>query len=199
MNDKAKTLKVIKIGFAFVLAFVFVFTAIYSYADNWQYTYELTFLSNISTGLFLSVVGILLLCNKSVLQFLFLDFTILLLIVFGVSLAFAAEFNFAGGFAFLHIVNPLLMLAFYLFLSDQTKVKWQFLFTILAMPMVYMIFAFIFGATTGIYIYFFLDYTKFGVGYTVLFILGIAVGLVAVGAGLYFLNRSIHKRILKDI
>lgn len=199
MTDKDKTLRIIKICSAFALAFVFVFTAIYSYADDLKYTYELTFLSNLSAGLFLLVAGILWLCNKSVPQFLFLDFTILLLIVFGVCMAFAAEFNFAGSFAFLHIVNPLLMLTFYLFFSDQSKAKWQFLFTILTMPIIYIIFALIFGATTGNYIYFFLDYTKYGVGYTVLFILGIAVGLAAVGIGLYFLNRLIHKRILKGI
>lgn len=192
-------MKIIKIGSAFALAFVFVFTAIYSYAGNLKYVYELTFLSNLLTGLFLLSVGILWLCSKSVPQFLFLDFTILLLIVFGVCMAFAAEFNFAGGFAFLHIVNPLLMLAFYLFLSNQTNVKWQFLFTLLAMPMAYVIFALIFGSAMGNYIYFFLDYTKYGAGYTVLFILGIAVGLAAVGTGLYFLNRFIHKCILKNV
>lgn len=199
MNDNDKTLRIIKICSAFALAFVFVFSTIYSCANNFKYTYELTFLSNFSTGLFLLTVGILWLLNKPVPQFLFLDFTILLLIVFGVSLAFAAEFNFAGGFAFLHIVNPLLMLAFYLFLSNQTNVKWQFLFTILAMPIIYIIFALIFGATTGKCIYFFLDYAKYGVGYTILFILGIAVGLAAVGTALYSLNRQIHKRILKSI
>lgn len=199
MQNKDKTLKIIKIGSAFALAFVFVFTAIYSYAGNLKYVYELTFLSNLLTGLFLLAVGILWLCSKSVPQFLFLDFTILLLIVFGVCIAFAAEFNFAGGFAFLHIVNPLLMLAFYLFLSNSTNVKWQFLFTLLAMPMAYVTFALIFGSATGNYIYFFLDYTKYGAGYTVLFILGIAVGLSAVGTGLYFLNRLIHKRILKSV
>ena len=199
MTDNDKTLRIIKICSAFALAFAFVFSAFYSYADDLKYTYELTFLSNLSTGLFLSVVGILWLCHKSIPQFLFLDFTILLLIVFGVCMAFAAEFNFVGGFAFLHIVNPLLMLAFYLFLSNQINVKWQFLFTILTMPIIYIIFALIFGATTGNYIYFFLDYTKYGVGYTILFILGIAVGLVAVGTGLYFLNRLIHKHILKNL
>lgn len=197
MKDKA--LKIIKISSAFTLFFVLIFTALYSYYSDMKYVYELTFLSNFLTGLFLLSVGILWLCNKSVPQFLFLDFTILLLIVFGVCMAFVAEFNFEGGFAFLHIVNPLLMFVFYLFLSDQTKVKWQFLFTVLVMPLLYLIFALIFGATTGNYIYFFLDYTEYGVGYTILFILGIAVGLVAVGTGLYFLNRRIHKHILKKL
>lgn len=194
-----KCLKPIKISAAFLLAFVFLFTAVYSYRASFEFAYELTFLSNFSAGLFLSVVGILWLCNQKVAEFLFLDFTILLLIVFGVCMVFVAEFNFEGGFAFLHIVNPLLMLVFYLIFSDQTKVKWQFLFTVLVMPIAYMIFALIFGATTGNYIYFFLDYTQYGAGYTVLFLVGIAAGLIAVSVGLYFLNRLVHKHLLKSV
>ena len=197
MNGKVS--KAIKISLAFAFSFVLIFTALYSYCSDIKYAYELTFLSNLLTGLFLLSVGILWLCNKSVPQFLFLDFTILLLIVFGVCMAFVAEFNFEGGFAFLHIVNPLLMFVFYLFLSNQTKVKWQFLFTVLVMPIAYLIFALIFGATTGNYIYFFLDYSKYGVGYTILFISGILTGLIAVSVGLYFLNGLIHKHILKNI
>lgn len=197
MNGKVS--KAIKISSAFAFSFVLIFTALYSYCSDIKYAYELTFLSNLLTGLFLLSVGILWLCNKSVPQFLFLDFTILLLIVFGVCMAFVAEFNFEGGFAFLHIVNPLLMFVFYLFLSNQTKVKWQFLFTVLVMPIAYLIFALIFGATTGNYIYFFLDYSKYGVGYTILFVSGILTGLIAVSVGLYFLNGLIHKHILKNI
>lgn len=194
-----KILKILKISSAFVLSFIFIFTAVFSYCDNINYIYELTFLSNFFTGLFLLSVGIIWLCNKSVPQFLFLDFTILLLIVFGVCMAFINNFNMNGGFAFLHLVNPLLMLAFYLFLSDLTNVKWQFLFTILALPAVYILFALIFGAATGNYIYFFLDYVKYGAGYTILFILGILIGLIVVSIGLYFLNRLIHNHILKNI
>ena len=197
MNSKAS--KKIKISLAFAIAFIFIFTVLYSYRDDIKYAYELTFLSNFLTGLFLLSVGILWLCNKSMPQFLFLDFTILLLIVFSVCMAFVAEFNFEGGFAFLHIVNPLLMFVFYMLLSNQTKVKWQFLFTALVMPIAYLIFALIFGATTGNYIYFFLDYTEYGTAYTILFVLGILIGLIAISVGLYFLNRLIHKHILKDI
>ena len=197
MNSKSS--KIIKISSTFALAFVLIFTALYSYRADIKYAYELTFLSNLLTGLFLLIVGILWLCNKSVPQFLFLDFTILLLIVFGVCMAFVAEFNFEGGFAFLHIVNPLLMFVYYLFLSNQIKTKWQFLFTVLAMPIVYLIFALIFGATTGNHIYFFLDYKEYGTAYTILFVLGILIGLIAISVGLYYLNRLVHKHILKEI
>jgi len=196
---KEKTSRIIKIGVAFALAFIFVFTALYSYGGNFEYAYQLTFLSNFSAGLFLLVVGILALLNKAVPQFLYLDFTVLLLIVFGVCMAFVTEFNFQGGFVFLHIVNPLLMLVFFLFCSNQSKIKWPFLFTVAAMPSVYLVFALIFGAVTDNYIYFFLDYAQYGVGNTVLFVSGILAGLIVVGVGLYYLNRLIHKYILKNI
>ncbi len=197
MNNK--TLKPIKISSAFALAIMFIFTAFCGYYDAMEYTYQLTFLSNFLTGVFLLAVGILWFRNKSVPQYFFLDFTMLLLIVFGVCIAFVGEFNFSDSFAFLHIVNPLLMLVFYLFLSNQTKTKWQFIITVLALPLAYLIFALIFGATTGDYIYFFLDYKEYGAGYTVLFIFGILVGLVGISVGLYFLNRLIHKHILKNV
>ncbi len=197
MQDR--TLKITKISAAFALSFIFVFTALYSYRGDFEYVYELTYLSNLLTGLFLLVAGIFLLFNKSVPQFLYLDFTILLLIVFGVCMAFVAEFNFEGGFVFLHIVNPLLMLAFFLFCANQSKVKRQYLFTVVAMPLVYLIFALIFGMVTDNYIYFFLDYTEYGVGNTVLFVLGILAGLILVSLGLYYLNKLIHKHILKNI
>lgn len=130
---------------------------------------------------------------------MYLDFAVMLLIVFGVCMTFVTEFNFEGCFVFLHIINPLLMLAFFLFCSNQLRVKWPLLFTVLSMPSLYLIFALIFGAATDNYIYFFLDYTEYGVGNTVLFVLGILAGLIVVGVGLYYFNRFIHKHILKNV
>lgn len=193
----SKLYHTLKIGFAFALAFVFIFTALYIYRGNYKQACELTFLSNLSAGLFLSVVGFLLLCKRNIPQFLFLDFAILLFIVFIICMVFFNDFRleggFKGGFAFLHIVNPLLMLAFYLFFSNQTKGKWQYIFTALVMPISYLIFAIIFGEATGNYIYPTLNYTEYGAGNTVLFIFGVLIGLLVFSAGLYFINRLIHK------
>ena len=197
MTDKR--IKNIKICTAFMLSFVFMFTALYSYRGNYKQVCELTFLSNLSSGIFLLIVGLLWICNKDVPQFLFLDFAILLFIVFGICMAFFKDFNqeggFRGGFAFLHIVNPLLMLVFYLFFSNQAKVTWQFIFTGLTMPVAYLAFALIFGAATGNYIYPILNYTENGVVNTVLFIFGAIIGIIAIDVGLYFLNKFIHKYI----
>lgn len=195
MNNKI--VKNFQISVNLILAFVFLISSLYTYRNDFHYAYELTFLSNFLTGLFLLIAGILTLCKKKIPQFLFLNFTILLLIVFIVSVSFFADFNFKGGFAFLHIVNPLLMLLFYLFFSDQTAVTWKFLLTIWILPFIYLIFALVFGALSGQYIYFFLNYPELGIHYTILLILGILIGLTVVSIGLYFFNRYLHRHLLK--
>lgn len=193
-----KVLKIIKISSAFALALLFLTTVLYSYWEYMSSFYYMTFLGNFLTGIFLFIVGILWIFNKNIPQFLILCFTVLMALVFGVTMA-TQDFYFSDGYLFLHVINPLLMVIFYLLISNQLSVKWYFVFTACAMPLAYMIFAFIFGAHTGDYIYYYLDYKKFGTGNTTLFILGIAVGLVAASIGLYYLNRLIHKRILKNI
>ncbi|MDE7107140.1 MAG: Pr6Pr family membrane protein, partial [Clostridiales bacterium] len=184
MNNKI--LKIIKISSAFALAILFLVTSIYTYwnANGMKYFYEMSFLGNFITGIFLIVVGIIQICNKQVPQYLILCFTILMLLILGVEIV-VQDFWFSDGWGFVHFVNPLLMFIFYLFISNQTNVKLYFALTTLAMPLAYMIFAFIFGMCTGDYVYDFLDYKEFGTGNTVLFIFGVAVGLTSISIGLY--------------
>lgn len=194
---KEKSLSIIKIFFAFALSFILLFTTLYSYRNSFEYLYELTFLSNFLSGLFLLIVCIFWFFNKQIPQFLFLDFTMLLLIVFGVCMAFVTDFNFEGGFLYLHIVNPILMLAFYMVFSNQRKTKWQFIFTVLLLPLIYLIFALIYGTSTDNYIYFFLDYNAYGIAYSILFIFSILVGLIVMSIILYGINKLMHRHIFK--
>ncbi|MDE6303105.1 MAG: Pr6Pr family membrane protein, partial [Clostridia bacterium] len=149
--------------------------------------YELSFLGNIFTGVFLFVIAIVWIFNKQIPQYIILDFTVLMLLILGVEVV-TQDFYFKDGWAFVHFVNPVLMFVFYLFASNQKNVKWYLSFTALVLPIIYMIFAFIFGACTGDYIYDFLDFNEFGVGNTVLFIFGTAAGLSAISVGIHFLN-----------
>lgn len=193
-----KKLKIIKSTTSIILGVLFVFTALYSYWGNWS-VYQLTFLSNFVCGVFLIISGILFAVGKNVPEFLFLDFSMLLLIVIGVCVAFWGQFSFSGSLLFLHALNPILMLLFYLFISNQEKSKNWAVATVIAMPLAYLIFALIFGTITGNYIYFFLEYSTFGVFNMILVILVILVGLIAIGFGLLYLNKLIHKHILKEI
>lgn len=174
-----------------------MFTTLSSYRFNFEYAYELTFLGNFLAGLFLLIVGFFWLFKKQVPEILFLNLTMLLLITFGVCMAFVADFNFEGGFLFLHIINPLLMLAFYLVFSNQSKTKWQYIFTVFVLPLIYLIFALIYGASTDDSIYFFLDYDTYGIGYSITFISGILVGLFVISIVLYCINKLIHRYIIK--
>lgn len=192
-----KVLKIIKIFLSFVIAFALVFTSLFTYRQHLSETYELTFLSSFIVGIFFMVCGVLLLFNKRVPQIMYLCATILLLIVFFVCIAFSNQFQMSGGFAFLHVVNPLLVLAYYLFLSDLSKTTVKLVPTVAAIPLLYLAFVLIFGSVTGNYIYFFMNYEKVGVWYSVLFIIGILAGIFAFGFALYYLNRFIRKLINK--
>lgn len=194
---REKTLKIIKIGLSFTIAFVLVFTALFTYREHFAETYELTFLSSFAVGVFFVVSGILLLLNKNIPQILYLCSTILLLIVFFVCIAFSNQFQMSGGFVFLHIVNPLLVLVYYFIFCDLTETTVKLVPTVAAIPLLYLAFMLIFGSITGNYIYFFMNIEEVGGWYSVLFILGILAGIFAFGFALFYLNRVIKKLISK--
>lgn len=188
-----KSIKLLNICLTFLLSLLLIISPLYAYRGNYTFTYELTFLSNFSTGIFMLIAGILLCVDKKAPQILFLDFAMLLLIVFGVTVSFSGNFNMTGDMFFLHVINPVLVIAYYFIFSDQTTTKKKLLPTVLCMPVTYLIFAVFYGRITGNYIYFFLDYKTNGMGYMCLFVLGIAVGTVLIGFLMYYLNRWIRK------
>lgn len=197
MNEKA--LKIIKISFSFAIAFVLLFTSLFTYREHLAEAYELTFLSSFIVGIFFVANGILLALNKNISQILYLCATILLLIVFFVCIAFSNQFQMSGGFTFLHIINPILVLAYYFVFCDLSKISIKMVPIVAALPLLYLAFVKIFGSITGNFIYFFMNYQKVGVWYSALFCFNILVGIFAFGFALYFLNIIIKKRINKKI
>ena len=192
-----KTLKIIKICLSFSIAFVLVFTSLFTYREHLAETYELTFLSSFIVGIFFFACAVCIIFNKRVPQILYLCATILLLIVFFVCIAFSNQFQMSGGFAFLHIVNPLLVSVYYLLLCDLTETTLKSVPAVAAIPLLYLAFVLIFGSVTGNYIYFFMNYEKVGIWYPVLFILGILAGIFLFGFAFYYLNRLIQKLVKK--
>ena len=193
-----KTLKIFKICFSLVIAFVLVFTSLFTYREHFAETYELTFLSSFIVGIFFVACAICLIFNKRIPQILYLCATILLLIVFFVCIAFSNQFQMNGGFAFLHIVNPLLVLVYYLFLCNLTKTTVKLVPVVAVFPLLYLAFVLVFGTVTGNYIYFFMNFEKVGVWYSVLFIFVILAGIFVLGFALYYSNRLIQKLICKQ-
>lgn len=176
------------------IGLMLVMTALVCYWGYFQYFYELTFLSNFLAGIFFLLAAMRTARGRDAPQVLYLCFTVLLFLVFVVCMAFLGSFTITGVFAFVHIVNPLAVTAYFLAACGTRGMQPAALAAPLAMPLAYLVFALFFGAATGNHIYFFLDYQARGIWYTVLFILAAGVFLILVSALFVFLNRCIHKK-----
>lgn len=162
----------------------------------WQYLrfmYELTFMSNFCAGLFFLAAGLCTWKGRKLPQILYLCFAVLLFLVMAVCLAFSGNFSFSGAFLLLHLGNPLAVLTYFFFAADMREVPGRRLPLALLMPGAYLAFALVFGALTGNYIYFFLDYGQVGIPYTALFILAAAGALLAVSWLLWRVNRLMRR------
>lgn len=178
-----------------LLGVMFIALVLIAYWGNFQYTYELTFLSNALTGLFLLITTGLKRKGKEIPQILYLDFTVLLFMVFLICIAFISEFTFTGAVFFLHVIDPLaLLVSFFLFIDMNKVNKVSSVLTIIIMPLTYLLFAVIFGRITDNYIYFFLNYKEKGIAYSVIFVCVVAVGLIVIGYGIFFFNRYLHRK-----
>lgn len=172
------------------LSILFFFTSLLSYRGRFDHIYELTFLSNFFAGLFLLGTAIFLFCKRKVPEILYLDVTMLLVLVLFVCTAFKGEFDFQGTFLFLHLLNPLFMTAYYFLFCDMNEiVKSKSVLCILFLPAAYLMFAGIFGRITGTYIYFFLDVEKSGYIYCMVFVFLLSVILLMLGYGMFRMNR----------
>jgi len=181
-----------------IMGLMFITTVVIAYWGNFQYVYELTFLSNAFTGLFLLITTILKRRGKEISQILYLDFTVLLFMVFLICIAFIGEFKFTGAIFFLHVINPIALMVYFFIYNDMSKIsKVVNVLTILIMPFAYLMFAVIYGSITNNYIYFFLNYKEKGIAYSLTFVMIVGVSLVAIGYGFFYFNRYLHMKINK--
>ncbi len=169
-------------------------SALALYWQHMRFMYELTFMSNFLAGIFFLAAGVCTLIDVRVLQALYLCFAVLLLLVMGTCLAFSGNFSFSGAFLFLHLLDPLAATVYFIFAADMRQVPLKWVPAAVLMPGAYLAFALIFGAATGNYIYFFLDYGQVGIAFTVVFVIAAAAGLLLISWLLWLGNRLIRNR-----
>lgn len=156
-----KEKKVVSIKYCFMLAvgLLFCVTVCMAYlpyfTKNGVHELELTFLSNLITGLlFLSggMYGFIL--KKDLPQWLYTDSVILLQIVFFICMAFMNEFHFGGAWFFLHIVNPVLAtLVLFFCMPCKRMPNTKIFLSALVFPTVYFAYVMIYGCLSGHWIY----------------------------------------------
>lgn len=93
----------------------------------------------------------------------------------------------------LHAAVPLYMLFYWLFTLRSQKLTLKPLFSWLAYPLIYLVFALSRGYVSGFYPYPFLHLERIGVGQTALNILLISLGTVLMLTLLFLLGRSLQK------
>lgn len=94
------------------LLFLLLGTIIYGYNFNFSRVYELTFISNSSCGLLLLTDGIVWIIEKKSLPILLYQCVLLCINTVFFTIFFKLfgwhDFNFSGGFLFMHGINPII-------------------------------------------------------------------------------------------
>ncbi|MCH5160883.1 MAG: hypothetical protein J1G04_02520 [Clostridiales bacterium] len=198
MKDFSFSLKR-KAVIATVCSAVFFVGVAVGYIPKLHRCYEMTFLSN-------TFAATVLLCGavrmaffgKDIPHFLYLCAATLLAVVVGICVSFAPVATLCSPSVMLHLVNPVIMFAFYMSMCDARVVKNRVAFTALILPCAYYLFMIVFGRITGEYIYPYFDPNRFTP--TLLVVFGIVAGCVTyvVSRLLMALSRRVHNKRLKS-
>lgn len=151
---------IIKIAKIVVGLFILL-TAFVGYNFQFSFMYELTFISNFSCGLLLLLDGIVSLIRNKALPVILYQFVLPCILTVFCTVVFKIfgwfDFNFSGMFFFMHGINPVLVLAMFLFTTKlELKDKKDYvrrIFIAPAMVMCYLLFDCIRFLITGSLVY----------------------------------------------
>lgn len=151
--------------FKIVLGSLFLISVLYAYGPQPLCLEELTATSNTLAGIVLIIDGILELRDRKISILMYHMVLCMMVSVYcccSLMMAFnIANFNFKGGYMFLHSINPIVFLFMYLFTTKlNLKDRKDLMVRMLTAPLLYMaywVFDLIGRLITGSYYYGFLD------------------------------------------
>ncbi len=175
-----------------------IVSVLIGYMPQPEYLIELTCISNTFGGLLLFADGIAGMAKKKTcFNALCLNVSASIFTVFLIcagSLSGFYNFNFNGAFFFLHVVNPIIFVCFYMGFVNERGRKLRCVLTAPALTMAYLLFDCVRCRFTGEFVYGFIEREDFTPA------LAIAAAVIAyaliylLSLGLFALNRSVHKR-----
>lgn len=165
--------------------------------EHGMYEYELTFLSNLITGVVFIVGGLYgLIKEKQLPQPVYFNSVVLVQLVFLICMAFLAEFNFKGSYLFLHITNPILAtIVFFLCTTPEDHTKGKTVLSALIFPLVYLVYVIIYGYASGYWIYGIVNIPDRGLLFVLSVIAASALGIVALACVQYGLSRLLYRKM----
>ena len=167
------------------------------YIPQPEYLIELTCVSNTLGGLLLLTDGIFSITKKKTFpNSFYLNVTVSLLVVYFVcmgSLTGAYKFNFSGVFFFMHVINPIAFLIYYMFFVNEHDRKIKFALTAPTMTMTYFLFDYTRYKFTGEFVYGFIKPEELTFAWAIIAAVVIYALLYLFSLSLFMLNRLVHK------
>lgn len=171
-----------------ILGIIFCVSVLVGYIPIPEYFIELTCFSNMLIGILLIVTGINFLIKGKRFSSIFYHMGLVtILLVCMVSCV--GHFNFRGAFFFLHFVNPVLMLLYYLFLVEDDKHGKKLLYTPIPV-IIYLVFDYVIGKVTGHFVYGIFDVDEMNPARMILVACGIYMILLVLACITQFFNRK---------
>ncbi len=153
----------------------------------------MTFLSNALAAIILFIGAIrLYFFDRDIPHFLYLDVTVLLVMVVGICALYAPGVCFTGRSVTLHMIDPIAVALFYTVFCDGRGSRIVSAFTALIVPSLYYAFMIIYGVMTGTSVYIYFNTTVMSPLALVLDGIVAAAALTAVSIGLLIMSIYLH-------
>lgn len=178
----------IKAYISIVLGILFCGSVLVGYMKNAEYVIELTCISNSCIGVLLLFTGINILGKKK--KFSGTIYHMWLVAILLVSIiSWVGHFNYYGAFFFLHFVNPLLFLVYYIVFIDDAKKYIKNLLTPM-LVMGYLVFDYIIGKLRGKFIYGIFKVDEIDFADIVMVVFGVYISLLVIAVITQYINQK---------
>lgn len=181
-----------------VAGLLMIVSVLIGYMPQPEYLIELTCISNTLGGLLLFADGILSMTKEKICpNSLYLNITVSIFIVFLIcagSLFGSYNFNFSGAFFFLHIINPIIFVCFYMIFVNEQGRKMRCVLIAPTMTMVYLLFDYVRYRLTGEFVYGFIENEEFTLAWVIVAAIVTYAFVYLLSMSLFALNRFVHKR-----
>ena len=175
-----------------------IVSVLIGYIPQPEYLIELTCISNTLGGLLLFADGILSMTKKKICSnSLYLNVTASIFIVFLIcvgSLFGSYNFNFSGAFFFLHVINPIIFVCFYLIFVNEQGRKMRCVLIAPTMTMVYLLFDYVRYRLKGEFVYGFIENEELTLAWVIAAAIIAYAFMYLLSLSLFALNRFVHKR-----
>lgn len=178
----------IKAYISIALGILFCGSVLIGYIPIPEYVIELTCISNSCVGILLLFTGINIIGKKKKFPSIIYHMW-LVAILFICIISCVGHFNFHGAFFFLHLVNPLVFLVYYIIFIDDAKKNIKILLTPIPV-IVYLVFDYIIGMVKGKFVYGIFEVNKIDFVNIVLVVCGVYIFLLVIAVITQYINQK---------